>query len=534
MKRFNVTGLCVPHKHYMADTSGKIAEIKKLVENECYFTINRARQYGKTTTLYLLKKELQDSHLPVSISFEGLGDDCFASQEAFCSILVNLIAKSLKFTNASNEYIEKWKENKITNFNLLSSHITEMCEDKKIVLMIDEVDATSNNRIFLQFIGMLRSKYLAREAGMDYTFHSVILAGVYDIRNIKLKMINEGAYTPTEKEGKIYNSPWNIAVDFNVDMSLSSADICTMLSEYEKDHNTGMDIAVITDEIHKSTNGYPFLVSRICQHIDEKFTKNWTINGVQNAINYILQEQNMLFDDLSKNLESNKELYDFMYDLLILGDRCPFNIDNPVIRLASMYGYIMRVNGNGQNPSIGVGYAAVSNKIFEMRISNYFISKDKNISRIESSVCRSLMRDIAKDGRFDMELCLIKFAEHYKEIYTDTDIEFLERHGRLLFLSFLRPLINGQGFYHIESQFTDLRKMDITIDYGQEQYIVELKIWRGEKYKKEAYKQLLNYMESKNAQTAYMLTFDFRKEINKQTQAEWVEIEGRQIFDVMV
>ncbi|MDR2419161.1 MAG: hypothetical protein LBD79_08905 [Treponema sp.] len=29
-----------------------------------------------------------------------------------------------------------------------------------------------------------------------------------------------------------------------------------------------------------------------------------------------------------------------------------------------------------------------------------------------------------------------------------------------------QPLINGACFYHIESQFTDLRRMDIVVDYG--------------------------------------------------------------------
>ena len=51
MKRFNTTGLCVPHKHYMVDISDKLAMIKELIDMECYFTINCARQYGKTTTL---------------------------------------------------------------------------------------------------------------------------------------------------------------------------------------------------------------------------------------------------------------------------------------------------------------------------------------------------------------------------------------------------------------------------------------------------------------------------------------------------
>ena len=53
-KKFNITGLCVPEKHYMVDTSNRINEIAKMVEDGEYFTINRPRQYGKTTTLNLL------------------------------------------------------------------------------------------------------------------------------------------------------------------------------------------------------------------------------------------------------------------------------------------------------------------------------------------------------------------------------------------------------------------------------------------------------------------------------------------------
>jgi len=105
MKRFNVTGICVPEKHYMVDISGKIAEIKKMVDDESYFTINRARQYGKTTTLHELCKRLPDEYLAIKISFEGLGDESFASPEQFCPAFVGQIAKALKFTPASKEYI---------------------------------------------------------------------------------------------------------------------------------------------------------------------------------------------------------------------------------------------------------------------------------------------------------------------------------------------------------------------------------------------------------------------------------------------
>ena len=55
MNRFNTTAVCIPSKHYMVDISDKVEQIKKLVDDGKYFTINRARQYGKTTTLAALK-----------------------------------------------------------------------------------------------------------------------------------------------------------------------------------------------------------------------------------------------------------------------------------------------------------------------------------------------------------------------------------------------------------------------------------------------------------------------------------------------
>ena len=84
MRRFNVTGLCVPDEDYMVDIGGKIEQIKKLVDDRCYFIINRARQYGKTTTLACLERALQDEYLVLSISFEGLGSVAFESEENFC------------------------------------------------------------------------------------------------------------------------------------------------------------------------------------------------------------------------------------------------------------------------------------------------------------------------------------------------------------------------------------------------------------------------------------------------------------------
>ena len=75
--------------------------------------------------------------------------------------------------------------------------------EQPVVLMVDEIDSASNNQIFLDFLAQLRDGYLEREELA--TFHSVILAGVYDIRNLKLKI-------RPEEEHK-YNSPWNVAAE---------------------------------------------------------------------------------------------------------------------------------------------------------------------------------------------------------------------------------------------------------------------------------------------------------------------------------
>ena len=78
-KRFCVTGTCIPEKNYMIDISGRIDQIiRDYIEKGQYFTINRARQYGKTTTLYLLERRLREEYIVLSLSFEA-ADEYFES-----------------------------------------------------------------------------------------------------------------------------------------------------------------------------------------------------------------------------------------------------------------------------------------------------------------------------------------------------------------------------------------------------------------------------------------------------------------------
>jgi hypothetical protein len=349
-------------------------------------------------------------------------------------------------------------------------------------------------------------------------------------------LINEGVYTPAPGEGKLLNSPWNIAANFKVDMSLDADDIATMLLEYKADFErerpseckqgivSEMDIAAVSNEIRYWTDGYPYLVSRICQTIAEDLENEWTVRGVRAAAMVVEKESSTLFDDIRKNLESNEELKELMYSLLIEGKSFTFSTSDSVIEWARMFGFVKNSNSK----------VAIANRIFEAYISEYFIARETRKAQTTRSPLVTVS-DVVHGGRLNMELCLAKFAEHYHEIYSAKDIPYLERSGRLVLLTYLRPFLNGAGFYHIESQLTDLRCMDVVVDFGADQFILELKIWRGEASHEKAYEQLAGYLGAKSAKAGYLVTFDFRKKkAGKAPEPQWVEYQGLRIYDVIL
>jgi hypothetical protein len=529
----------------MVDIGGKLRQIRAMIDDGLYFTINRARQYGKTTTLSQIRRLLHDEYICVQTSFEGLGDNPFATPEAFCLMFMDLVQHQLQFSSISKDtaYIDSWMDESATDFTLLGKHIAKMCKGKNIVLMIDEVDKTSNNRVYLHFLGMLRDKYLLRQDGDDYTFQSVILSGVYDVRNLKLKLINEGStrkygnpvsgytdvsaglvYTPAQTEGKMLNSPWNIATEFKVDMSFCPDEIATMLHAYEADHHSGMDINAIAEEIYSFTSGYPYLVSQTCKYIDEDLCADWTIDGVRDAVKLVLKARSTLTDDLVKNLESYSDMSEYLYELLIDGEEKSYSPTDNVAGWAMMFGFIKESNGK----------IVVGNEIFKQLITEYFIVIDSR-RRDRHLKYQVKQAEVLSDaGRFDMELCLRKFSDFFEEMYSERDNDFYEHHGRIVFLSYMRPLLNGKGFCHIESELTDLRRMDVVIDYGSDQFVVELKLWRGEAEHKKAYKQLAGYLHKKGLKVGYLLTFDLRKAENREPKHKWVETDGVKVFDVRV
>lgn len=195
-KRFNVTGLCLPDRHYMADISERLEEMKTYVDEGDYFTVNRARQYGKTTTLNALKRRLKAEYTVFLISFEGIEEEVFSDTGSFCVRLAGLLHDTLEFGEVSGIpedireelYQRSVGDSQEMNFRILTNLLIRICRQagKPVVLMVDEVDQAGNYQVFTTFLGVLRDMYLKRDTRP--AFQSVILAGVYDIKNLKEKM----------------------------------------------------------------------------------------------------------------------------------------------------------------------------------------------------------------------------------------------------------------------------------------------------------------------------------------------------------
>jgi hypothetical protein len=362
-KKFNITGICRPAKHYMADISSKLAKTLVMVEDGDYFIINRPLQYGKTTILYTLAEllEQKDNYTVFNISFEGVGSHFFEEEPVFCRGFIQLLADYARYR--APELFDWLSENAKQKNNIyeLSDFITQLANktEKKVVLLIDEVDKSSNNQLFIDFLAMLRNKYLAQE--ISKTIHSLVLAGLHDIKSLKLKL-------RPDAEQK-YNSPWNIAAEFTVDMNLHVREIIPMLEEYARDKQVALDPLLIANRLFYYTSGYPFLVSKLCKIIDEqilptRMNLSCAEEDVDVAASMAVNETNTNFQSLIKNLEHYPDLYNLVYKKLIDLEYQSYSIHDPTVASGLMYGILK----NGQGISI-------HNRIYEEVIYGYMISK---------------------------------------------------------------------------------------------------------------------------------------------------------------
>ena len=207
-------------------------------------------------------------------------------------------------------------------------------------------------------------------------------------------------------------------------------------------------------------------------------------------------------------------------EILFNGFEANFNIYYKHVSIAAMFNYITDNNGK----------IKISNRIIETWLYNLFATEEQ-MERIykEGQIDRSQFID---GKTLKMDKILEKFALHFRDIYGCKGLSFKEEEGRKFFMLYIRPIINGSGNYYIESQTRDLTRTDMIIDYFGTQYIIEMKIWRGESYNERGENQLFDYLDFYHADKGYLLSFCFNK--NSKPEARTIAQGGREIVEVVV
>lgn len=182
-----------------------------------------------------------------------------------------------------------------------------------------------------------------------------------------------------------------------------------MLEDYEAEHNIKMDIPQIAELIYSYTDGYPFLVSKICEKIDTEDKYQWNSEGIRACVKDLLTQTNTLFDDLIKNLENDRQYREFIKAVLFATEPIPFRMSNPLIARGVMFGVFKETDG----------CVSISNRFFEMYIYEYFISAEKPL---KDSIGYF---EYIKNDELDMETILLEFQKTMKRM--EGNVESFEK-----------------------------------------------------------------------------------------------------------
>ena len=190
-----------------------------------------------------------------------------------------------------------------------------------------------------------------------------------------------------------------------------------------------------------------------------------------------------------------------------------------------MYGFVKNRGGT----------VLVDNRIFEMRLYRYYASESVFAKEMREEALEYKPMFI-KDGILDVPLIMKRFIKTQEMMVNMTDNDarrkFIEEEGREKFLTYIAPILNGVGTFSIEERTRNKRRMDVVIHYRGQRYIIELKIWRGERYNSNGEKQISDYLDSFGLTVGYMLSFSFLQK--KKPCMDIVHVNGKLLYEGIV
>ena len=520
MRSFGTYGRVYPDQHYVVPRTAEIADFINRVKAGRYVVLFAPRQTGKTTFFRFAMDTLtqQDpTYFPIQLDFQTMRN---LTSSTFYERLYQLIRIQIesvfqKQRGVPSEELIRFLENTtltddfsmVMFFRQLSALLDSNSHKnvpsfKKVVLLIDEFDGIPQS-VLSDFLYTLRQIYLSDEMQCP---HSVGIVGVRSIAQL-------------DYDRSI--SPFNIQDEFHLP-NFSLEQVTALFSQYTQEVGQPFTPEAIAS-IHKQTAGQPFLVNRFAQILTEELdvpkTETLTMAHFAKAHAQLLEENNTNLTHLVTNLRRDRRFETLLMQITASEEGVPFNIRDERISELATYGVIVKGVDN---------LCEILNPIYLYCIIQTFKPLINGLEhQYLSEDTDSGFRDyLTPTGHID----IVSLLDNFRDFIGRAGFQILqvpdtpqESVGRYLLFAYLDQFVRSvRGVLHVEVQ-TGRGRLDMLITHNQRKYIVETKVWRGQRYYASGKRQLAAYLKLEGVAEGYYIVFDHRRTPEPRVETETVE-----------
>ncbi len=510
MRRFGTQGRVRPEQHYIVSRTEEIADFINRIKEGRYIVLFAPRQTGKTTFFRLALETLtaaDPTYFPIQLDFQtmrNVAPDTFY-EEFYYLIRLQIESVFQKRGSIPSEALTEFlADTTVTNHLSMVrcfGTLANLLENQKIVLLIDEFDGIPKT-VVSDFLYALRQIYLSDEMQCPYSM------GIVGVKNIRQLDYDRSI------------SPFNIQDEFRLP-NFTLEQVQELFAQYTDE--VGQAFAPeVTAAIHKQTAGQPFLVNRCAQILTEELdipkTETITVEHFAKAHRRLLGDGNTNIDHLRTNVRRDRRFETILLQIASYDSGVRFNPDDDLMNELATYGVI----AEGTD-----GMCEIVNPIYQHRILQIFKPTFNGLENIyfPEETGEHFIDYLTPTGQLEMEGLLNNFQAFIERAgfrilqVPDPPQEYVGQHLLYAYLDHFVHVVGANMFLEVQ---TGRGRIDLLIIHNHRKYIVETKMWEGDKYYQAGKKQLAAYLKSESAVEGYYVVFDHRQNPEPRRETEQV------------
>ena len=509
MKIFETRGPVDAARNYVVKRTTELADFIARVKQGRYIVIFAPRQTGKTTFFrWALDALAADgiTYFPIQLNFEvykNLNASVFY-RELYQDIREQIGKTFQKRGHVSSEALHQYLQGaQVTDHLSMLRFFTELeslLKPQRFVMIIDEFDGIPQT-VVSDFLHSLRRIYLS---GVDS--RCPFSLGIVGVKSI----------TQLNYDRSI--SPFNIQDEFALP-NFTLEQVQELLAEYTEAVGQAFAPEVI-EALHRQTAGQPFLVNRFAQILTEELnipkTECIGMSHFSEAHTRLLRERNVNIQHLITNIRKNRRFETLLMGIVSRDRGVDFNLDNEFISDLATYGIL----AEGAD-----GMCKVVNPIYQYRIMKAFqpLINGLEYEYFPEDAETDFLDYLTSDGQICLQPLLDNFQNFIARVgyrilqVPETPKEFVGQYLLFAYLEQFVRLVRGRMYLEVQ---TGRGRMDLLILHNSRKYIVETKIWEGERSYTAGKRQLAAYVRLEDAAEGYYVVFDHRKNPAQRMETE--------------